>query len=95
MALRPCSCSVYWASEACWSRWHHSATRGSVSRRVFFVGTGKPKLGASRIAMTVQAVLSATDAAQLTTGAGTTLPTVAEFLAETLAPLGEVARALT
>ena len=47
------------------------------------------------MAMNVQAVLSATDAAQLTTCAGTTLPTVAEFLAETLAPLGEMTRALT
>ena len=76
-----------WGEGHRWSRWLHSATRGSVSRRVFYVCTGKPKLGASRIAMTAQAVLSATDAAQLTTGAGTTLPTVAEFLAETLAPL--------
>ena len=66
-----------------------------MSRRVIDVCTGMPKLGALLAAMTVQAVLSATDAAQLTTGAGTTLPTIAEFLAETLAPLGEMTRALS
>ena len=50
-----------------WSQWPHSATRGSAARRVFYVCTGKPKLGDSRIAMTVQAVLSATSASLLPT----------------------------
>ena len=50
-----------------WSQWHHSATRGSVSRRVVVVCTGTPKLWESRLTMKTHPVLSASDTSRLTT----------------------------